>query len=413
MREGELPQGWKRTFLGEVCTFRSGTGFPDAEQGRKKGAYPFIKVSDMSLTGNERTITTANNWIDVDQAKRLGATLHPAGAVVFAKVGAALKLNRRRLLVRPTAIDNNMMSAEPGKNLSSAFLFELMQTKDLGQLCQDGGVPSVNQQHLSDIPILLPPLSVQDQATALLGEWNRAIAAAEALVAAKRRAKRAVFNEIFGSGLSETGATQPLWITRPVSEMFDIKIGGTPRRDTSRFWASGNEGVPWLAISDLNRRYVTNSGEKLTHEGFRSSNAKMIASGTVVMSFKLSIGRCAILHQDMATNEAIAAFSPRGKVSSEFLLELLSRVDWNQFTDQAAKGATLNKAKILELNLTLPDYITQQSIGAAAAEAEREIDLLAHQADLLRRQKRGLMQKLLGGAWSVPERVVELEVAVA
>jgi len=104
---------WPDITLGEVCTFRGGNGFKESHQGQSNGDYPFIKVSDLTLKGNEKYITTAQNWVCEDVLRELRATLQPAGAVVFAKVGAALKLNRRRILTRPTAIDNNMMAAIP------------------------------------------------------------------------------------------------------------------------------------------------------------------------------------------------------------------------------------------------------------------------------------------------------------
>lgn len=153
---------WKHRLLGDVCDFKGGAGFSEAAQGSSVGELPFIKVSDMSLPGNEVDIVTANNWVTREVAKSLRATPMPSGAVVFAKVGAALMLNRRRRLKFDTIIDNNMMAAIPkADDISTDFLFLLMCTIDLAALVQPGAVPSVNQRQLSSIPIKLPGKSEQ------------------------------------------------------------------------------------------------------------------------------------------------------------------------------------------------------------------------------------------------------------
>ena len=113
VEEKALPEGWREVKLEEVCNFRSGSGFPEIYQGKDIGDYPFIKVSDMSLPKNKVYIRQSNNWITSEVKKYLKATHCPPNSIVFAKVGAALKLNRRRILTRDTIIDNNMMGAMP------------------------------------------------------------------------------------------------------------------------------------------------------------------------------------------------------------------------------------------------------------------------------------------------------------
>ena len=142
------------TTLDKICILGGGTGFPDKYQGNKQGDYPFIKVSDMSLRGNERHIIRANNYINEASRQALGAKVFGKGATVFAKVGAALNLNRRRMLVDYTLIDNNMMAATPivGKVLPE-YLYYCLSRIDLGQISQVGSLPSVNQKQVGSIRI--------------------------------------------------------------------------------------------------------------------------------------------------------------------------------------------------------------------------------------------------------------------
>src|SRR4051794_25998837 len=95
--------GSKVVRLADVATLAGGTAFPNREQGRTDGEFPFFKVSDMNTEGNERAMTVCANWIDDAARKRLGARVWPEGTVIFPKVGAALKTEKRRYLSRPSA----------------------------------------------------------------------------------------------------------------------------------------------------------------------------------------------------------------------------------------------------------------------------------------------------------------------
>lgn len=153
---------WTNTTLGDICSFASGSVFPQSEQGDAFGTYPFIKVSDMNLPGNERFITVANNWIDKKTQTRLRAKVHPAGATVFAKIGVALTYNRRRVLSQPTIIDNNMMTAiGDNARVHPLFFYYLLRTIDLNDVVAGTALPYLNISDLKRIAVTLPSLKEQ------------------------------------------------------------------------------------------------------------------------------------------------------------------------------------------------------------------------------------------------------------
>ncbi|WP_435751067.1 restriction endonuclease subunit S [Thauera sp. AutoDN2] len=155
---GEIPKGWSCGALGDICSFTAGSAFKPEHQGSTEGDYPFIKVSDMNLAGNEVFIQSANNYVSKAQQSEMKAKLHPVGATVFAKIGVALISNRRRLLTSPTIIDNNLMSASPVEGKSGQYFFySLLSTLDFNTLVSGTALPYINVSDLKKIPIVRPP----------------------------------------------------------------------------------------------------------------------------------------------------------------------------------------------------------------------------------------------------------------
>ena len=153
---------WEQRKLGELGKARSGIGFPDAEQGGKEGV-PFYKVSDMNNVGNEHEMVAANNHVTREQIARKGwKPIDEVPAIFFAKVGAAVLLNRKRLCRFPFLLDNNTMAYSiDGSALDADFAITLFDTIDLTSLVQVGALPSYNSGDVEDIDVVIPEMSEQ------------------------------------------------------------------------------------------------------------------------------------------------------------------------------------------------------------------------------------------------------------
>ncbi len=161
---------WTKALLGDICQLKAGGAFKKELQGNSHGELPFIKVSDMNLAGNELYIKNANNWVSKETAKNIRAPIHPAGSVVFAKIGVALTYNRRRILTRNTLIDNNMMSATPdAKHVDPRFFYYLLVNIDFNKIVEGSALPYLKASTINSIDVLIPNISEQRAIAHILG----------------------------------------------------------------------------------------------------------------------------------------------------------------------------------------------------------------------------------------------------
>jgi len=164
-KEFEKDGGWEEKKLGEAVDVFQGYGFPERMQGKMQGKYPFIKVSDISTTVNNgrKYIDVANNYVDEEELSILGVTPFPIGTIIFAKIGEAIRLNRRVILSKPSLIDNNVGGVKAKDGLSNDdFVFYIMSMIDLVKYA-GGVVPAVKKTAIENIEVLMPPTLYEQQ----------------------------------------------------------------------------------------------------------------------------------------------------------------------------------------------------------------------------------------------------------
>ena len=140
-----------------------------------------------------------------------------------------------------------------------------------------------------------------------------------------------------------------------LKDIFDLQIGKTPSRNNSEYW--NTEDHKWISIADLTRtgKYISETKEYLSENAILKSGIKVIPANTVVMSFKLSIGKTAITAEDMYSNEAIMAFLDKHvvEVLPEYILYMFKFKNWDEGSNEAVMGKTLNKAILSEIEIDI------------------------------------------------------------
>ena len=181
---GDVPSHWKMRRLKEVGRLVAGAGFPEALQGVEDEELPFFKVADLENASHGRWMIRGDHSISRETATDIRARVIPAGSVVYAKIGAALLLNRRRVTTVPCCIDNNMSAFVPFPDIvTTEWALSSLSLLDFRRYVNPGAVPSLSEGDQSLLPFPLPPVDEQRTISALLDRETERI---DGLVEKKR-----------------------------------------------------------------------------------------------------------------------------------------------------------------------------------------------------------------------------------
>ena len=149
-----------------------------------------------------------------------------------------------------------------------------------------------------------------------------------------------------------------------LSDIYELQMGKTPSRDISDYWADGQ--YDWISIADLSKceKYINQTKERITNRAIEESGIKVIPTDTIIMSFKLSIGKVAITQRPVYSNEAIMAFIDKGVtyILPQYAFYLFSAQKWDKGTNRAVMGATLNKATLSQYRVSIHNADEQAEI---------------------------------------------------
>ena len=177
------------------------------------------------------------------------------------------------------------------------------------------------------------------------------------------------FIEMFG----DQNTNDKGWPESLIKEEFKLSMGKTPARNNPECWDNGTH--KWVSISDMSSyaRYTGDTSEYITDYAIADSGIKAVPKGTIIMSFKLSIGRTAITSEDIYTNEAIMAFADfdEKKFNIDFLHFLIANKNWLLGAKQAVKGQTLNKESIGNAKIIIPPIETQEEFASIYNQADK------------------------------------------
>ncbi len=170
-----------------------------------------------------------------------------------------------------------------------------------------------------------------------------------------------------------------------LKDIFDLQMGKTPSRSNLEYWNTTD--YKWISIADLTKtsKYIFETKEYLSKSAIKDSGIKVIPANTVVMSFKLSIGKTAITKDDMYSNEAIMAFKDKHVINilPEYIFYLFKYKNWEEGSNKAVMGKTLNKATLSEIEVEICSIEKQRQIVSILDKIMSSVDGRKQELQLL------------------------------
>ena len=194
-----------------------------------------------------------------------------------------------------------------------------------------------------------------------------------------------------------------------MNEYFDISIGKTPPRQETQWFKTQSNDVVWVSISDMAKcgLYINKSSEQLTKEAIKKFNIPVVPDNTLLLSFKLTIGRIAITNGALVTNEAIAHFKTDQKIINEYLYCYLKRFDYYKMGNTSSIAVALNSRLIKEMPFIIPESHELQTFYDYAHCRFQYIKANLSEINTLSTLRDALLPKLMSGEIDVSR--IELE----
>ncbi len=186
---------------------------------------------------------------------------------------------------------------------------------------------------------------------------------------------------------------------------FDISIGKTPPRKEPQWFSTTPQDVTWVSISDMGTcgLYISSSSEQLTKEAVERHNVKVVPDNTVLLSFKLTVGRVAITNGEMATNEAIAHFKTAKKEINEYLYCYLKCFNYQTMGSTSSIATAVNLKIIKGMPFVVPTDEELKEFNDFAAPMFSKIKANQIETDNLTLLRDTLLPKLMSGELDVSE----------
>ena len=334
---------WKTYRLGDLCSrIKSGKGIPASEVSTT-GEYPVIGGNGI------RGYTNTSNFNGVCAVVgRQGAY---CGNVRFFS-GEAYMTEHAVVIVGNELADTRYL----------AYLLSIMQ---LGHLSAQSAQPGLSVQTLSKLSINIPDISTQRRIAGILGSLDDKIELNRRINANLEAQAQALFRswfvdfEPFRDGPfvdSELGKIPQGWKVGTVSEFYkNITIGKTPPRKEHQWFSKDSHDIVWVSIADMGNcgLSICNSSEYLTPEAIKKFNICIVPVNTVLLSFKLTIGRVAIADKELATNEAIAHFQTQHN-TLEYTYLALKNYEFSSLGSTSSIATAVNSRIIKSMPWMMP-----------------------------------------------------------
>ncbi|AMS31390.1 restriction endonuclease [Betaproteobacteria bacterium UKL13-2] len=395
---------WAEVALGDVITLQRGFDLPSPN--RKPGTVPIVSSSGIS-----------------DYHSEVGVKGPGVVTGRYGTIGQVFLIKEDYWPLNTTLWVKDFHGNDPH------FASYLLRTVDFQSCSDKSSVPGVNRNDLHRIPVLLPPLAEQKAIAAVLGALDDKIELNSRMNATLEAMARALFQSwfvdfdpvrakldgrkpvgldaataaLFPDSFQDTalGSIPQGWKVQTADEVSTVGIGKTPPRKEHQWFSENPADVPWMSIRDLGIAgvFISHTSEFLTSEAVEKFRVKRIPDNTVVLSFKLTMGRVAITDGEMLSNEAIAHFrlNPDTAFGPEYLYCYLKGFGYDQLGSTSSIATAINSDMVRGMRVLVPPKGVAEAFAQTVKPLFTQMKNIQKQSHTLATLRDTLLPKLLSG----------------
>lgn len=257
------------------------------------------------------------------------------------------------------------------------------------------GRQRVSKEAFDNLFLNLPPLPTQRRIAAILSSLDDKIDLLHRENATLEQMAETLFRQWFVVEAKEE------WEEKELREIVDISIGRTPPRKETKWFSTNPSDVKWLSIKDMGAGdvFLFNTSEYLTKEAVETFSIPIIPKNTVVLSFKMTVGRVGITTEDMLSNEAIAHFKFTNKtpITKEYLYLFLKSFKYDSLGSTSSIVTAINSAMIKQMQIIIPDEVIMKKFEEQTQYIFDKIYSNQKQIQTLIQTRDGLLPRLMSG----------------
>lgn len=379
------------------------TTSPDMGKG-----YPLIRTPNIGkgrflLDGvhrvSEKTYNDRNARAIPQEDDLIFAREAPAGNVAIIKNEEKFCLGQRTVLVRP-----NKERVIP--DYLVYYLLAPQQQHNLLATANGATVPHVNLSTIRGMEVSLPPLPVQRRIADILSAYDDLIENNQKQIKLLEEAAVRLYKEWFVylrfPGHENTPIVDGVpegWRKNRADKFFHITIGKTPPRSESKWFSTKETDIKWVSIADMGKQdvFITNTSECIIEDAVDKVKVKIVPANTVLLSFKLTVGRVAICEEPMTTNEAIAHFWQNTEYEREYVYLMLKNYHYDSLGSTSAISTAINSKIVKAMLVVMPDDNLLVDFCKLTRPLFDKILVCNKQIQFLRNSRDKLLPKLISG----------------
>lgn len=335
---------WEIAKLGKIAIIR--TGKLDSNAAVIGGRYPFFTCDPNTLS--------IDVWAYDTEAVLLAGN-NASGNYTAKYYKGKFNAYQRTYIIE---------SADEEKLNIRYFCYALNQQLRLLKTMSSGSTTKfLTVRMLDNLDIPLPSINIQTEIVNILSAYDDLIENNQKQIKLLEEAAQRLYKEWFVDlrfpGHENTKIVDGVpegWKKNCAEKFFEITIGKTPPRTEKRCFTTGENGIPWVSIADMGNSgmFVLNTAENLTEDSIKQYNVKVIPKNTVLLSFKLTVGRVAIAPTDICTNEAIAHFKGRRECEREYTYFYLKNFHYDELGSTSSISKAVNSKIIKAMPFVMP-----------------------------------------------------------